>query len=320
MLQLLKARKPESDVQEFVDRINAAAAEHNVAEPLVASTDAYVTCICLIGSKSLSHVLSCIERCKDRLLNLEPDAARRQIITSVVEYWKDQPGNAVNIVDKLLNYTIVSPEGVVTWALGQGEHGLGDGSGLADGWRYEMVAGTVGKVTNRVRQIVAARIQAKSQGLPDDQIKMLDDTLHSERAAMRALFGLIEDVVGAIADGASDVLLEAEGQRLTEHEAGLVRGWGEKWARVFRRKAAVEETVVSEMSVAVALAAAPEPAPPGEADGDAEAEAEAPLQADDGGAALANGDAAGRDLAKLVGALDAAAAADAAAEASMDVA
>lgn len=246
-----------------MDQIHALAAEHGVADPLVPSTDGYVTAICYIGSKSLSHVLSCIERCKERLLGLgaQSEDARRQIITSVVEYWKDQPGTAVNIVDKLLNYTILSPESVVGWALGQTDQGLGNGSGLADGWRYEMVAGTVGKVTNRVRQIAAARIQAKTQGgLDEDQVQTIDQTLVRERDSMRSLFSMIEDAVGGVAAGAADGLIEAEGgESLSEDDAELVRGWGGRWARVFRRKGAVEETIVGEMAVAVALAAAPEP-------------------------------------------------------------
>ena len=44
-----------------------------------------------IGSKSLSHVLSIIDRCRDRLLRIgeRSDAARRQIITSVFDFWAD---------------------------------------------------------------------------------------------------------------------------------------------------------------------------------------------------------------------------------------
>lgn len=263
ILQLIRKKAPEEEVQQQIDAIHALATEQGVADPLVASTDAYMTAICFIGSKSLSHVLSCIERCKERLLNLGPtsEAARRQIITSVVDYWKDQPGTAVNIVDKLLNYTILSPESVIGWALGQHENGLGNGAGLSDGWRYEMVAGTVYKVTHRVRQIAAARIQAKTQGLPEEQVAMIEEALGRERDAMRALFATIEDSVGGVAAGAADGLIEAEGGPLDEADVELVKNWGGRWARVFRRKLAVEETIVGEMAMAVALAAAPDPQP-----------------------------------------------------------
>jgi nuclear cap-binding protein subunit 1 len=218
-----------------------------------------MTAVCFIGSKSLSHVLSCIERCKERLLNIGPqsEAARRQIVKSVVEYWKDQPGTAVNIVDKLLNYTIVTPESVILWALGA--EALGNGSALAEGWRYEMIAVTVGKVTNRVRQIVQARVQAVAGGLPDDQIKMLEETLEKERHAMRQLFGNIDDSVSGIAQGASDSFIEAEGTiGFGEQEAKLIKMWGERWGRVFRRKLAVEEAVVGETAVGAQLIGARE--------------------------------------------------------------
>ncbi|KAL1637302.1 Nuclear cap-binding protein subunit 1 [Diplodia intermedia] len=252
LLALLKKKAAEDEIQEVINRIHQQAAEHNVADVLIPSTDAYVTCICYIGSKSLSHVLSCIERCKERLLAIGPasETARRQIITSVAEYWKDQPGIAVNIVDKLLNYTILSPMGVVQWALGDR---LGAGGTLSESWIFEMVAGTVGKVTNRVRQIVSARLQ---KGLPEEQLQLLDDTLTKERDAMRQLFQVIDDVTTGVSQGAADGFIEADGSKGMDEEQGkLIKAWGERWSRVFRRKAAVEEAIVGEAIVEAKVAA-----------------------------------------------------------------
>ena len=50
-----------------------------------------------------------------------------------MEYWKDQPGIGVNIVDKLLNYTILSPGSVIEWALGK------EGGRLSEAHVFEMV-------------------------------------------------------------------------------------------------------------------------------------------------------------------------------------
>ncbi|KAF2418659.1 cap binding protein [Tothia fuscella] len=254
ILSLLRKKAPESEIQIAMDAIQTQAAEHGIEDPMIPSTDAYVTAVCFIGSKSLSHVLSCIERCKERLLNIGPmsEGARRQIVASVVEYWKDQPGTAVNIIDKLLNYTIVTPESVIIWALGP--ETLGNGSVLAEGWRYEMVSVTVGKVTNRVRQIVAARVSSVTASLEDEQIKMLDDTLTKERAAMRQLFAAIADAVGGIAAGAADGFIEED--NFTTEEAALVKQWGERWGRVFNRKLAVEEAFVGEAAVVAQIAGA----------------------------------------------------------------
>lgn len=240
VLRLLRAKAPDTDLGIALTAIEDTARSLGVDETLVPSTDAYVTAICFLGSKSLSHVLSQIERCKERLLSvgLQSEAARRQIITSVMEYWHGKPGVGVNVVDKLLNYTILTPISVVSWALGDQ---LGKGEGLVPSHVFEMVSSTVTKVTNRVRQIVVARNQP---GLPGDQVAVLDETLHKEKSDMRDLFDVIEDALVGVAGGSVDAMAEGADQD-SEREA-MLRGWGGRWLRVFRRKMAVEEAWVQE--------------------------------------------------------------------------
>lgn len=216
-----------------------------------------MTTICFLGSKSLSHVLSQIERCKDRLLSVgtQSEAARRQIIASVMGYWHEKPGVGVNVVDKLLNYTILTPISVVMWALGDQ---LGKGEGLVHSHVFEMVSSTVNKVTNRVRQIVLAR---NAPGLPADQVAILSETLAKEREEMGKLFAVIEDALVGVAEGSVDAMAESADQDLKGET--MLRGWGARWLRVFKRKMAVEEAWVQEMleqgeSRAKALAAAAE--------------------------------------------------------------
>ena len=241
VLRLLRTKAADTDIQTPLTTIEETASSLGVTDPLVPSTDAYVTSICLLGSKSLSHVLSQIERCKDRLLSIGPqsEAARRQIITSVMEYWHEKPGVGVNVIDKLLNYTILTPISVVQWALGDQ---LGKGEGLVLSHVFEMVSSTVTKVTNRVRQIVLARDQP---GLPSDQVAILDETLAKEREEMGKLFAFIEDALVGVAGGSVDDMAESADQDL-KGEA-MLRGWGRRWLRVFRRKMAVEEAWVDEM-------------------------------------------------------------------------
>lgn len=243
ILRLLRAKAPDSDIQEPLTSIQDEAIARDIPDPLVPSTDAYVTSICFLGSKSLSHVLSCIERCKGRLLAIGPqsEAARRQIITSVMDYWSEKPGVGGNIVDKLLNYTILTPMSVIEWALVEN---LGRGKILTHAHIYEMVASTIHKVTNRVRQIVIARNQP---GLPPDQVTLLEETLVKEQAEMRQLFAVVEDALKGVAEGSADAMAESSDQE-TEGEA-LLRSWGRRWLRVFRRKLAVEEAWVAEMLV-----------------------------------------------------------------------
>jgi len=157
-------------------------------------------------------------------------AARKQIIDSVMDYWKDQPGIGVNIVDKLLNYTILSPGSVVEWALAK------EGTRLGEAHVYEMVSATVGKVTGRVRQVVRAR---SVPGLLPEQKEMMRETAERERTSMKELFALMEDSLTGWASGSKDQTVQSgDGESGDEK---MVRQWGERWLRVFRRKFAVEE-------------------------------------------------------------------------------
>lgn len=240
ILRLIRAKAPDDDLQPHFTAIESEALALGVSEPLLPSTDAFVTSICYVGSKSLSHVLSCIERCKEHLLAIGPQSepARRQIITSVMEYWREKPGVGVNVVDKLLNYTILTPLSVIHWVLV--DH-LGNGEILTHAHIYEMVASTMHKVTNRVRQIVAARNQL---GLPTEQASILDETFRKERGDMGLLFATLEDALVGIATGVADEMAESNDQ--DEPVRALLRAWGARWLRVFRRKMAVEETWVGE--------------------------------------------------------------------------
>ncbi|RKF65062.1 Nuclear cap-binding protein subunit 1 [Erysiphe neolycopersici] len=229
ILSLLRKKSSEDIIQPVIDQIHTQAVEMNIPDPLVVSTDAYMTAICYIGSKSLSHVLSCIERCKVRLMALGPasPAARKQIIQSVMEYWKDQPGIGVNLVDKLLNYTILSPESVVEWALAQ------DRTRLAKAYIFEMVSATIAKVTGRVRQVYRAK---SVSGLSPEQTQILLNTVESERASMKNLFQLLEkyllgwiNLYSGAQNGSKNV------------EDVLTNEWANRWLRVFKRKLAVED-------------------------------------------------------------------------------
>ncbi|EMC97391.1 hypothetical protein BAUCODRAFT_68442 [Baudoinia panamericana UAMH 10762] len=252
VLHLLKKKAPETDIQAALNAVHEQARGHGVTDPLVPSTDIYMTAILSIGSKSLSHVLSTIDRCKERLLAVgsQSEMARRQIISSVVEFWAEHPGTAVNIVDKLLNYTIVTPMSVIQWAL---QDHIDRGRALANSQIYELISITMFKVTNRVRQVVRER---NNMALPFEQRQQIDEALPRERQGMRDLFAAIEDAVAGIAAGAQDEMIERYDNGSSEENA--IKTWGQRWARVWRRKAAVEEAVVGESAIG-ALEAAPTP-------------------------------------------------------------
>ncbi|KAI6792106.1 hypothetical protein KC358_g17662 [Hortaea werneckii] len=74
---------------------------------------------------------------------------------------------------------------------------------------------------------------------------------------MRTLFAAIEDAVAGVAEGAQDEMIERfDGEEL---EQTMIQGWGQRWAKVWRRKAIVEEGIVGEAAIGPLKEA---PAPP----------------------------------------------------------
>lgn len=282
--QMIRRKARNEEFAPIFEKIEQDAAASGLHDPALASTDAFVTSICWVGSKSLSHVLACIERCKERLLTISSasSASRKQIITSVMEYWKDQTGVGVVILDKLLNYQILTPASVLEWALI--DH-VARGTLLSKTWCYELVNQTTRKVAGRVRSVVAA---VRQPGLSDEQKNELEQALARERETMKNLFGIIEDAVVSIRDGNQDEMMESS-DALRAEEEGLLKAWGGKWARVFQRKYAVEDSWVRE-ELAKPI---PEPIPEPETkvDGDAKMEE----------ATTATGDAEGADGAAVDG-------------------
>ncbi|MCJ1312780.1 hypothetical protein MMC25_006456 [Agyrium rufum] len=243
ILRLLRVKAPDSELEKPITALQDVALEQGLADPNVPSTDALVTSICFLGSKSFSHVLSCIERTKDRLLSIgsTSEPARLQIISSVMQYWSEKPGIGVNLVDKLLNYTILTPMSVIEWALVEN---LDQGRILMHAHIYEMISGTLHKVTTRIRQVVQA---SRQPGLPQEQKTMLEETLAGERNEARKLYELVDDALKGIEEGSADSM--AESKDADSEDMDMLRLWGRRWRRVFKRKSAVEESWIEETLV-----------------------------------------------------------------------
>jgi nuclear cap-binding protein subunit 1 len=147
--------------------------------------------------------------------------------------WAAHPGVALSIVEKLLNYSIVTPFSIVDWALvaDTSPNGTQGGEALGQSHVLELVCNTVTKVSGRVRQLLTS---------PDAD----EATREKEVSSMRDLFRAINDALASWASGSKDQMMEA-GDGSSEHEA-MIRRWGQRWLRVFQRLAAIEETFVIE--------------------------------------------------------------------------
>ncbi|KAH7189029.1 MIF4G like-domain-containing protein [Fusarium flagelliforme] len=232
---LLRRKAADEEFQASIDSIQSQASEQSL-DPLVASTDVFVTAICWVGSKSLSHVLACIDRAKGRLLEAgdASEAARAQIISAVMSYWHAHPGIALSIVEKLLNFSILTPLTVVDWALvaSTPANGTNGGESLAEPHIFELVSNTLSKVATRSRQTIAS---------PDTD----EETRAKEVKSNQDLFRAINDALISWAGGSKDELMEA-GDGSSDREA-MIRRWGQRWLRVFSRMGAVEEAFALEV-------------------------------------------------------------------------
>lgn len=236
LLTIVSERKPEEEIKAAFDKVAEIAKEKGLipedsTDSGAITRDAYVTVICHIGAKSLSHVLSCIERCKDTLhaLGQEHPDARRQIVGSVLSYWKDQPGIGANVVDKLLNYSIVTPLSVVEWVL----YDAGPDA-LSNVHAWEMVATTIRKVNMRLTQILAAKESVlATDGIMPEQIAVFRQTLKAAKDEQKQILKLVTERLGGMAE---------QGDEAEDVESGAwVQWWAKGWLRAFGRKFGVTD-------------------------------------------------------------------------------
>lgn len=241
LMNKIRQRAAEDEIAATIASIEEEAGKSGLPNPKLASTDALMTSILYIGSKSLSHALAVIERCRERLSNVanEDPECRKQIVTSVIDFWEHQIATGVFLIDKLLNYGIITPMSVVEWALI--DH-VDRGSLLTKNWCYELIVKTTNKVVSRVKQVVA---KIRDPRLTDEERSTLQAALDKEMSDMKALFAAIEDAVGSVASASEDGMIESS-DALREEEEQILREWGAKWLRAFRRRAAVEESWVKE--------------------------------------------------------------------------
>lgn len=254
LAQLLKRKAPDEEIQPVIERIHSSAIDQSL-DPLVTSTDVFTTAVLAVGSKSLSHVLAAIERTKERLMDaaIASEPARAQIISAVMDFWSAHPGVAITIIEKLLNYSIISPAAVVQWAL-SGYAGKTKGEALARSYMYEMVFNTVAKVTKRTREVVSAPRPEPQQDIDmsSEAEAEAEDTKKREIATQKELFKTMEDALVAWASGTKDEIMEdgSLDDAARDERDALVKRWGSRWLRVVRRKSAIEDAFVIEATKA----------------------------------------------------------------------
>ncbi|KAK7205430.1 MIF4G like-domain-containing protein [Myxozyma melibiosi] len=122
LIQKLRERAAPEVLEEILDRIKEKAAdagEADAEDPDKLVREIYVTAIAHLGARSLSHAESWIERGLPLLKKLCPaeGSAQREAVAAVFAFWHEQTGTAVQVVKKLMNQGVISPQSVVEWIL-----------------------------------------------------------------------------------------------------------------------------------------------------------------------------------------------------------
>ena len=113
-----------------------------------------------IGSRSFSHFLNAIERYLPLLRNVASGnltttgssnlEARIDILTAVAMFWKRSPHMIVIVFDKLMQYQIVDPTDVVSWAFTSGGKNSTATYPSINALLWDVVGGALDKANGRV--------------------------------------------------------------------------------------------------------------------------------------------------------------------------
>ncbi|KAJ3533816.1 hypothetical protein NM688_g7231 [Phlebia brevispora] len=178
VLELLRGRAKAEDVMAHLESVKnsleTTEGDANI-DSLVRSIA--VQSLLHIGSRSFSHFLNAIERYLPLLRNLASGSisttgtsnleGRMGILNAVSAYWKHNRHMIVIVFDKLMQYQIVDPTDVVSWAFTRGgESRLSSGHPSIGSLEWEIVQGALNKANGRV---VIARRKVTTLRKEDDE-------------------------------------------------------------------------------------------------------------------------------------------------------
>lgn len=161
--QLLNLLRGRAKADEVVDHLESLKNQINDASEGSANVDSVARSIVVqsllhIGSRSFSHFLNAIERYLPVLRKIAVDSNEKsEVLQSVEAFWRQNPLMVRIVFDKLMQYQIVDPSDVITWAFLPSN----DAEKVVriDTFRWEIVEGALDKANGRVvvsRKKVAA--------------------------------------------------------------------------------------------------------------------------------------------------------------------
>ncbi|KAI9326716.1 armadillo-type protein [Obelidium mucronatum] len=169
--------------------------------------DIFVQNVLFLGTKSFSHFLNVVERYVKilQLINSNPDD-KYQTVQIIAAFWKENPQNLEICLDKLMNYRVVDPPSIISWAL---DMQLLD-TEYSRGYVWSILRNVVGKVNSKVSQL-REKLGVNAMEEDDNSQESLDGALRDQKAAFILSFQKFQVCLKAL------------------QESGEVPGTSSKW-------------------------------------------------------------------------------------------
>lgn len=170
------------DVVAFVEEMRGELLRESTSESRALSTTRSITvqCLLVLGARSFSHFLNVVERYLPVLhaVSGTPDA-KFEILGIVSGFWR-RNGQFIGIIfDKLMQYQIVDPADVVSWAFEGNGLGPPPSEGLST-FQWEVMKSAVDKANGRVYKAQARVVQ---QTKADDDARAAKHAADAEASA-----------------------------------------------------------------------------------------------------------------------------------------
>ncbi|KAF8583944.1 hypothetical protein K439DRAFT_1411525 [Ramaria rubella] len=150
LLSLLRGRSNVHDVMTHVETLKNNLMENGELEPRALSIvrSMVMQSLLHIGSRSFSHFLNAMERYLPLLRSISISDGKVDMLDATGDFWRKSPQMMIIVFDKLMQYQIVEPSNVVTWAFAP-KQSKGGATGLTTS-EWELVKGALDKAIGRV--------------------------------------------------------------------------------------------------------------------------------------------------------------------------
>lgn len=149
LMRLLRSKGDSTIIDSLLAKVQVSPGKSQSGDDRE-SLQLLVQCVLQLGHQSFSHALNTIEHNLPLLqsrCNADSDS-RRTTVNVVMKFWEQQPFVGATLLDKLLNYSVLSPLSVLQWLFWDTQPAT-----FGKSFAWELCKTTIDKVNTRVVQV-----------------------------------------------------------------------------------------------------------------------------------------------------------------------